>query len=678
MKNLLPENAGSELIEIPVAETKYLDVRGNLEEVPTSLRNLLISLEDSSADSVELDTDYRNEFLTLAGNEIYEAKLSELIDSESTSYTIAEFDESYLGHHSLIIVRQLLPYLESIGISGTVSDNGGELNFPTVGYIAFDIDGKIQICDDSRLIDKDIFHYLSCHISQDLAVVVRRNNQFIYASDISRFEKTPKSKEGKNAFLGADIIEFHSVAPNFGSQLGYLFQKIIESFETGKLGMLVVDLYGQNIFKDEEGNAIHRFERDKFIPLKGDNGELLGFIGVADVFFQNVEEKLSPYEGGEYSITPITQLDIQTKDFSKRVAEITSDNLVEELLDEGITSERKIQIVQKILNNKDQYQDEVLEISAKLNRERFGGRLNLYGISYISDKCVNDCTYCGHHAQLRTDRDTLTEEEMRLDFSVVLNNKPDEFCILAGEYPGGIEDYCQALRVLNTIDDETGNSLQRISLNVAPLSEDGFKTLVAAHSGKIPLQYRLFQETYDQEQYAKYHKKGPKKDFQFRAEAQDRALKAGFDEVGLGVLMGLNTRNNPYLNFGHDFEILSLIRHAYKLKEDHGKFPSGISIPRHQPVSGYSFETPNPIDDDLYVFYHALLKLVLPETKLIITSRETQELIQRVEPYVNIRDLAPRPGVGGNYRSSTNFQNELGDARSAAEIIKDLKERLLL
>jgi len=678
MKTITPNPAGFESFEIPNYKKAYLDVRGNSMEIVENLRNLLISLEDDSFVSDDREIVHYEELFSPADSLVYQKKREDLLNPQKSQYTIAEFDENYESTQSVLIVQQLLPFLRSIGIDGRVSPEGGEINFPQTGNVIFDSEGKIQETIDPELVGKDIFHFISCHIHQDLAVVLKRKDEFVYASDISRFEKTPKNENGKNMFLGKNIVDFHSAAPNFGKQLGPIFQKLINAFETKSLDMLTVDLFGQKIIEDAEFNKIRRFERDTFIPLRGDNDELQGFIGVANVFFQNTKETMSPYEGGESYELPPTQLELQTKNFVKRISSITNSKISDELLQENLSLERKIEIIQTILKNKDLYRKELLNMAAERNLEIAGGKLNLYGISYISDKCVNDCSYCGHNCGEENERSTLTDEEMNLDFRAVLKHQPHEFCILAGEYQGSVDDYCRALKILNQVNKESGEHLQRISLNVAPLSEQDFGKIVAAHSGDIPLQYRLFQESYDPQQYAKYHHSGPKRDFESRITAQDRALKAGFDEVGIGVLMGLNTNDVQDQNAGNDFEILSLIQHAHQIKEKHGRFPTGLSIPRHQTVSGSNFETPSPVDDDLYIFYHALLKLALPETNLIITSRETSDLIKKIEPYINTRDLAPRPGVGGNFRPTTNFQNELGDTRTAEEIIQDLKKRLRL
>ncbi len=334
-----------------------------------------------------------------------------------------------------------------------------------------------------------------------------------------------------------------------------------------------------------------------------------------------------------------------------------------------------------VLDNKEELADSVFDEAKKLNKELFGQYLDLYGISYISDVCDNMCLYCGLNSGIRTPRQKLTPEEMRKDFTAILKHRPDELCILAGESIGNCDLYIEALEVLAEVDNDLGNPLDLVTLNIAPLSTEDFKRIADAHRNArmkvgrhIPLQFRMFQELYDREEYGRVHKKGPKSNYDFRRSAQTRALDAGFDQVGIGVLLGLH-RGGGERHLGHDQEIISLIEHAFEIERLGGKAPYSLSLLRHQPVAGYHFATPNPVDDERYVLYHALIRIALPETRLMITSRETPEMIRRLEPIINIRDLAPRPGVGGNFRTDSRFQNKVSDLRDAEEILQDLRVR---
>lgn len=652
----------------------HLDVRAEMPVVAERLQALQKSMQDLALGQGRELLHRMKLPLTCASPEVTSLKLAELLDPQSAPYRVAEFSETHTGKDSMAITRMLLPILKGTGIVGAIEKDYGVITFPTVGTVQADEHGEVIAADDARFLGKDIYHLLSCHIEQDLATVMKKGSGYVYTSDISRFEKTPKNAQGRNAFLGRDIVEFHSKAPNFGARLGKLFQTIIGAFESGDLEMLVVDLNGQNVY-DVNSRPFRRFERDHFLPIPGENGECIGFIGIAEVQFQPTSETRTPYEGGDVLAGITSNIDLVRGTCKERCDAITKENPIAILQDIHVSPEKKLEIIDYILKHKDHFREEVLTQAASMNKKNFGDKLGLYGISYISDACANNCTYCGLNSEMKHKRSTLTEDEMALDFRAVIGHGSDEFCILAGEAPSQLHLLQQALKTANQVNDESGRTLETITFNVAPMSTEDFSQLVRTHTGDVALQYRIFQETYDRNQYAKYHTRGPKSDFDNRLNAQSRALEAGFDSVGIGALLGINICNEPYAHAGHNFEIRSLIAHAFRLKEQHGKFPKTVSIPRHMRSEDSDFSTPNPVDDALYIFYHALLRLALPETQLMITSRESSELIRSVEPFVNIRDLAPRPGVGGNFRHESHFQNELGDARSAEEILSDLRER---
>ncbi|MCF7846581.1 MAG: hypothetical protein K9M51_00695 [Candidatus Gracilibacteria bacterium] len=286
---------------------------------------------------------------------------------------------------------------------------------------------------------------------------------------------------------------------------------------------------------------------------------------------------------------------------------------------------------------------------------------------------MNHCKYCGHSAENKKKRSTLSPEEMEEDFSVVLQFRPQEFCVLAGEHPGSTHAVIAAIQILNKLNPVFGNPLRQISLNVAPLEEAGFRKIIENSNSNVPLQFRVFQETYDRESYTENHPTGPKSDFRFRYHAQTRAMNAGFASVGIGALLGINLKGKR----GNDVEILSLIQHACVLQELTGKLPASVAIPRVQHMPDKTIEHGTRVDDETYIFYLSLLRLALPETKIYITARETESFILSVENIVNVRDLAPRPAVGGNLSgcNPNRFQNILGDQRSATAILDDLQIR---
>lgn len=635
-------------------QTLHADLRGRPHDIRNQLTTLLDKLsvlENGNA----LHSDGDAPVMSLASERLRDTKLAEM-HGEKLPYKISAFADEYDpktdGDAAFNALAQLCGHLGLDGIAAAESS--------------------------------DAFHLLACHVKQDLAVVKRDNDGMIYLADISAFEKTPKDRDGGNKFLGRNLLDIHSQAPNLGLILRIVFPEIIKLFRDRILDLLSVDLNGQKEYLADK-KRVRRFERDYFMPIRDCRGRFYGVLGVADVFFQDPEETISPYEGGSYVKGIEMQTDLADISENEPPKIIHRDNLPqkdlaglsEQFKRGAISLPEKLTILKGLLDNEN---PDALPAAMAVNLRRFGNRLDLYGISYISDRCLNDCSYCGHRSSMRQTRSALTHDEMVQDFSAILRYSPEELCILAGEDPHLIEVLEQAFNALGFID--LPDNLRQISLNIAPQSFANFRRILRFFrkfrkcSKDISLQYRIFQETYDPAVYRRYHPSdNPKGDFARRIQAQARALRTGFHSAGIGVLMGLNDVKYSGLKDSHDFEIISLLQHAHGIKEMTGKFPKTLSIPRHQPVSDLALKTPNPVDDEKYIYYHALLRLFLPETKLIITSRETPEMIQRLEPFINIRDLAPRPGVGGNFRHDVHFQNELGDPRSALEILEDLKAR---
>lgn len=626
----------------------YLDVRGSADDTSKKLG----VLGGNSPDMEEAPNEFSSEIISLASPDKISVKLKDFLGNSEFGYEIASFSNSFTGEDSILLLKNISELIEELGITITFFEDHGAFDIPGYDKVIFALDGTILESNHNEVLGMDAFHYLLCFIDQDFAAILQKDGQMLYACDISCFEKTPKSTDGSNSMIGANFLDFHSEAPTFGGELSRALPKILERFRDHTLDMLVVDLNGQREYELSDGSKVYRYERDKFFPLFDENGEFKGFFGLADVLMKDVDDGT-------------THPEIQTQTDLLRTAfrsEALYQSIHPELLLSDLDDNSRLQVVKSLLADKDLVRDKILELATELSDDK----LELYGISYISDTCVNDCRYCGHNSTIDRKRSSLDAKEMSEDFEAILKHKPDEFCILSGESADLKDLVTQALSVLCKVNERVGSPLKRISLNIAPMSEADFREIVETNTSGLPLQFRVFQETYDKAVYNEIHTRGPKKDFQYRITAQDRALSAGFDSVGIGALLGINPDS--------DNEILSLVQHALNLKRVFGKFPNSLSIPRHQPVDGYDFQTPAPVDNKTYIFYHAILRLALPEIKLMITSRESESLMRTLEPFVGIRDLAPRPGVGGNIRNTT-FQNELGDSRSAEEIIADLVER---
>lgn len=328
--------------------------------------------------------------------------------------------------------------------------------------------------------------------------------------------------------------------------------------------------------------------------------------------------------------------------------------------------------VAEMLKFKNELGSEIIARASELNGHNFGNAIDFYAVSYISDHCINNCSYCGHTCGLEQVREKLGPEDIRKDFAARLKYGPTDICILTGEHPKLITPEYLAMAGNIALEEDIFKSLERVTFNVAPMIHRDFRKL--RQGINFPLQFRIFQESYHLTTYKINHTKGPKSSMLFRMETQDRALESGFDEVGIGALMGINDDHIFYKNSGHDREIMSLIRHGFHLHEKFGIFPKTVSIPRVQNADGNDYVIPNPVEDDSYVIFHGILRLALPQTKVIITNRESVDMVETLQPMINVRDLAARPGVGGNYRSEAHMQNVLGDGNSPEEMIQHVKD----
>ncbi|MBT3450470.1 hypothetical protein HN652_00890 [archaeon] len=325
----------------------------------------------------------------------------------------------------------------------------------------------------------------------------------------------------------------------------------------------------------------------------------------------------------------------------------------------------------EMLKFKDELSNEIVSRATELNFKKFGKVIDFYAVSYISDHCVNNCSYCGHSSGLQQKREKLGQDLIRKDFAARLKYGPTDICILTGEHPKLITPEYLAIAGNIAIEEDIFKALENVTFNVAPMGKDDLNKLRKGIN--FPLQFRIFQESYHLGTYIANHTKGPKSDILFRMEIQDRSLESGFDNVGIGALLGINNDHTFYKNSGHDFEVLSLVRHGFHLHEKFAIFPKTVSIPRVQKADGNDYVIPNSVEDSSYVTFHGILRLALPETKIIITNRENVDMVETLQPMINVRDLAARPGVGGNYRSETHLQNVLGDTNSSESMVNHVK-----
>lgn len=287
----------------------------------------------------------------------------------------------------------------------------------------------------------------------------------------------------------------------------------------------------------------------------------------------------------------------------------------------------------------------VLDQAANIRRLVFGNIMTTYGVSYISDSCVSGCTYCPIRRDARDTkhesvikRRTLTVPEFIRDTEEILADGHTHICFLTGDgtltykHPENLIPYLQALNVM---------PLKEIILNVTPQTIEVFEKWRAAAPEKS-MQFRVFQETYNQTVYAQKHPFGPKKGYHFRRESQDRAMQAGFDNYGFGVLLGLN----PYFLQ----EIEAIDRHAAEMTAKWQKVPARICLPGANELAGI-----DNVEKQIYIcpeameLAYALMRLKRPESSIVSSERDTPELLARLDRYASNRTVDVQPSVGGNF-----------------------------
>lgn len=316
---------------------------------------------------------------------------------------------------------------------------------------------------------------------------------------------------------------------------------------------------------------------------------------------------------------------------------------------------------------------EIGEAASFVKREIYGDRIVLFAPLYATSFCVNDCVYCafrrGNGALTRA---TLTPEEIVRQTRYLLERGHKRILLVAGESSAStrtnVEEYLRAIDAIYGV--AVGpNRIRRVNINCAPLTVEGFKKLKAAGIGT----YQLFQETYHDATYRSVHPAGPKSDPDNRLDAIDRAMEAGIDDVGLGVLYGL---------YDYRFETLALLHHIAHLEKRWGVGPHTISVPRLEPASGAPLadNPPYRVSDDDFKKLVAVLRLTVPYTGIILSTRETAAMRDTLVGLGISQMSAESKTVPGGYGAAKrsdedNGQFSLADERSIDAVIASLIER---
>ncbi len=257
---------------------------------------------------------------------------------------------------------------------------------------------------------------------------------------------------------------------------------------------------------------------------------------------------------------------------------------------------------------------EVYELAQQIKKDYYGNRIVLFAPLYLSNYCVNGCVYCPYHLKNKhIARKKLTQEEIVKEVTALQDMGHKRLAIEAGEDPvnNPIEYILECINTIYSIKHKNG-AIRRVNVNIAATTVENYRKLKEAGIGT----YILFQETYNKEGYEQLHPTGPKHDYAYHTEAMDRAMEGGIDDVGLGVLFGLE---------GYRYEFAGLLMHAEHLEAVHGVGPHTISVPRVKKaddIDPSAFD--NGISDDTFAKICALIRISVPYTGMIISTRESQ------------------------------------------------------
>jgi len=304
-------------------------------------------------------------------------------------------------------------------------------------------------------------------------------------------------------------------------------------------------------------------------------------------------------------------------------------------------------------------------LAGEIKRRIYGNRVVMFAPLYLSDHCVNACAYCSFNAAHRFPRRRLTQDELRGEVRALERMGHKRLALEAGEHDGECPvDY--VLECIGTVYAmKCGNGeIRRVNVNIAPTTVENYRRLKAAGIGT----YILFQETYHEPTYRRVHPAGPKSDFVRQVTAFDRAMEAGIDDVGGGVLFGLADPR---------FEVLALMLHNEHLERNYGAGFHTVSVPRLCPAPGADPGVlARPVDDETFARIVAVIRIALPHTGMILSTRENREMRRRLLT-IGISQLSAGSSteVGGYTRrpgGTARPQFEVSDERGAAAVIAEL------
>lgn len=308
--------------------------------------------------------------------------------------------------------------------------------------------------------------------------------------------------------------------------------------------------------------------------------------------------------------------------------------------------------------------EHIFHLAQEIKHKFYGNRIVMFAPLYLSNYCVNGCVYCPYHLKNKTiARKKLTQEEIRKEVIALQDMGHKRLALEAGEDPlrNPIEYILESIRTIYSIKHKNG-AIRRVNVNIAATTVENYRKLKDAGIGT----YILFQETYHKENYEALHPTGPKSKYAYHTEAMDRAMEAGIDDVGLGVLFGLNT---------YRYDFVGLLMHAEHLEATFGVGPHTISVPRICPADDIATQDfPDAISDEIFCKIVAVIRIAVPYTGMIISTRESAATRRKVLN-LGISQISggSRTSVGGYAIPETPEENsaqfDISDTRTLDEVV---------
>lgn len=346
-----------------------------------------------------------------------------------------------------------------------------------------------------------------------------------------------------------------------------------------------------------------------------------------------------------------------------------NDELIKNILEKASKGKGLTHREASLLLISKKFDDEIFKLAEKIKNDYYGNRIVLFAPLYLSNYCVNGCVYCPYHHQNKTiPRKKLTQDEIRNEVIALQDMGHKRLAIEAGEDPinNPIEYILESIKTIYDIKHKNG-AIRRVNVNIAATTVENYKKLHDAGIGT----YILFQETYNKESYEKLHPTGPKHNYKYHTEAMDRAMQGGIDDVGLGVLFGLES---------YRYEFAGLLMHAEHLEAVYGVGPHTISVPRIKKADDIDpDEFDNGIDDDIFAKIVACIRIAVPYTGMIVSTRESEECRARLLTLgVSQISGGSKTSVGGYFNpmqdNESSAQFDVSDRRPLDEVIKWLME----